>query len=157
MLLRWKPKKKGQGVHIARCPPRYHSSTCIPPCYHPKQLCLNLRAYPEMSWLKGKDWRTGVEYSSLFHSGLWAISLGSRARLARACSIGSTSRRERVQSQIPSACTHKTRRRRRPSLPGLVTDSSLAPPPRPARAQPRPASVAVFNVVTVRPTKSDSV
>ncbi|KAG2107201.1 uncharacterized protein F5147DRAFT_753608 [Suillus discolor] len=61
-----------------------------------------------MSWLKAKDWASGVEYSSLFHSGLRAISLRSL--------IGT---RTRAQSTAPISSPEKTKRRYSLSLKGV--------------------------------------
>ncbi|KAF8556521.1 hypothetical protein OG21DRAFT_1495479 [Imleria badia] len=107
-----------------------------------------------MSWLMAKDWATGVEYSSLFHSGLRVISLRPRARRARTCSSRSSSRDTRSSGDISSSSMaslssrlvrRRTTRTRRPS-PSISssTESSPAPPSRaPNVAHPRPSSMYV--------------
>ncbi|KAG8212893.1 hypothetical protein J3R82DRAFT_11234 [Butyriboletus roseoflavus] len=109
-----------------------------------------------MSWLKAKDWATGVEYSSLFHSGLRAISGTPRARRARAhssssslqekSSSGGTFSMVPVSSRLLKRNTTRTRQACQPM--SISTDPGpTSPPHTPKGARPRPSSMFV------RPTK----
>ncbi|OAX34122.1 hypothetical protein K503DRAFT_786005 [Rhizopogon vinicolor AM-OR11-026] len=92
------------------------------------------------SWLKARDWASGVEYSSLFHSGLRAISLRCP--------------RPRAQSAAPLSSPEKNSRRSSLSYflkRGTSTKSRLSPStskePSPSCAEkvvrPRPSSMFV--------------
>ncbi|KAG1738403.1 uncharacterized protein EDB91DRAFT_458287 [Suillus paluster] len=96
-----------------------------------------------MSWLKARDWASGVEYSSLFHSGLRAISL--RPLLGT---------RTRAQSAAPTPSLEKTKRRcslssrllkRGTSTKSPPTSKESSPPPSDAEkvVRPRPSSMFV--------------
>ncbi|KAG0695126.1 hypothetical protein DFH29DRAFT_956780 [Suillus ampliporus] len=71
-----------------------------------------------MSWLKARDWASGVEYSSLFHSGLRAISLHPL--------IGT---RTRAQSAAPTPSSEKAKRRCSLSSRLLKRGTSTKSPP----------------------------
>ncbi|KAG2035760.1 hypothetical protein BDR03DRAFT_961461, partial [Suillus americanus] len=97
-----------------------------------------------MSWLKAKDWASGVEYSNLFHSGLRAISLRSL--------IGT---RTRAQSTVQTPSPEKTKRRYSLSLSSCllrrststksppISKSSLSPRCAEKGVRPRPSSMFV--------------
>ncbi|KAI9566931.1 hypothetical protein HD554DRAFT_2024771 [Boletus coccyginus] len=97
-----------------------------------------------MSWLKAKDWATGVEYSSLFHSGLRAISLRPRARRARTHSSSSSSWEKSSSGGTYSIASLSSRLLRRSTMRTrrTSTNSSRSPLPRtPNVARPRPSSM----------------
>lgn len=97
-----------------------------------------------MSWLKVKDWASGVEYSSLFHSGLRAISLrpliGIRTRAQSTAPIPSSEKTKRRYSVSLSSCLLK----RGTSTKGPPTSkSSLSPPCAEKEVRSRPSSMFV--------------
>lgn len=97
-----------------------------------------------MSWLKVKDWASGVEYSSLFHSGLRAISLrpliGIRTRAQSPSPIPSLEKTKRRYTVSLSSCLLK----RGTSTKGPPTSkSSLSPPCAEKGVRSRPSSMFV--------------
>ncbi|KAF8124799.1 hypothetical protein EV363DRAFT_1353648 [Boletus edulis] len=95
-----------------------------------------------MSWLNAKDLATGVEYSSLFHSGLRAISLRPRASRSRRCSSSSSSQKGWSGDTSSTASLSSKRSRARTRYPSPA-------PPSPATRVTRPRPSSMF----VRPTK----
>ncbi|KAG2369051.1 hypothetical protein BDR07DRAFT_847837 [Suillus spraguei] len=101
-----------------------------------------------MSWLKVKDWASGVEYSSLFHSGLRTISLrslmGTRTRAQSTARIPSSEETKRRYSFSVSSCLL---RRGTSTKSPPTSKSSLSSPRAKKGVRPRPSSMFV------RPTK----
>ncbi|KAG1830535.1 hypothetical protein EV424DRAFT_263520 [Suillus variegatus] len=97
-----------------------------------------------MSWLKAKDWASGVEYSSLFHSGLRAISLrsliGARTRAQSTTLISSPEKTKRRCSLSLSSCLFK---RGTSTKSPPTSKSSLSPPCTEKCVRPRPSSMFV--------------
>lgn len=97
-----------------------------------------------MSWLKAKDWASGVEYSSLFHSGLRAISLrplrGTRTRAQSTALIPSPEKTKRRYSLSVSSCLLK---RGTSTKSPPTSKSSLSPPCAEKEVRPRPSSMFV--------------
>lgn len=97
-----------------------------------------------MSWLKVKDWASGVEYSSLFHSGLRAISLrpliGIRTRTQSTASIPSPEKTKRRYSVCLSSCLLK---RGTSTKSPPTSKPSLSPPCAEKRTRSRPSSMFV--------------
>ncbi|KIJ62921.1 hypothetical protein HYDPIDRAFT_176329 [Hydnomerulius pinastri MD-312] len=101
-----------------------------------------------MSWLKAKDWASGVEYSSLFHSGLRAISLRPRVRCTRANSVAGSSSLEKSSGRSSVAYLSSRLLRRsttRKNSRGSSTSAESSPPPTRAgkAVRPRPSSMFV--------------
>ncbi|KIK91824.1 hypothetical protein PAXRUDRAFT_611455 [Paxillus rubicundulus Ve08.2h10] len=105
-----------------------------------------------MSWLKAKDWTSGTEYSSLFHSGLGAISLRPRARCARANSVSVSPAYEKISHQRRSSVASLSSRLLRLSSTRKVsrrpaTSPESSPPPSQTKkiVRPRPSSMFVHS------------
>ncbi|KIJ14380.1 hypothetical protein PAXINDRAFT_100116 [Paxillus involutus ATCC 200175] len=105
-----------------------------------------------MSWLKAKDWTSGTEYSSLFHSGLGAISLRPRAPCARANSVSVSPSHEKSSRQRRSSMASLSSRLLRLSTTRKVSRSPATSPessPPPSQTEkvvrPRPSSMFVHS------------
>ncbi|KAF9223248.1 hypothetical protein BS17DRAFT_767161 [Gyrodon lividus] len=102
-----------------------------------------------MSWLKAKDWPSGMEYSSLFHSGLRAISLRPCPFRARANSVAVSSSEKRSNGRGSRLLRLSTTRKGSRNLATSTTESTSttepsSPPSRTERvARPRPSSMIV--------------
>ncbi|KAG9316136.1 hypothetical protein JVU11DRAFT_3813 [Chiua virens] len=101
-----------------------------------------------MSWLKAKDWATGVEYSKLFHSGLRAISLRPCAHRAGAHSSSLSSWENilsggtTVESLSSRSLEQSTETGQPSSRQFMQLGSRPTPPPRaPEVSCPRPPSM----------------
>ncbi|KAF9230412.1 hypothetical protein BU15DRAFT_69216 [Melanogaster broomeanus] len=109
-----------------------------------------------MSWLKAKDQQSGVEYSSLFHSGLRAISLLSRARSSSVAFAPSSpsSSEESAHGSRSSATSLSSRlfnRRKRGSQRPATSRESYSPSPLAEKkvVRPRPLSVLVHSTTEI--------
>jgi hypothetical protein len=95
--------------------------------------------YLMSSWLKARDWASGVEYSSLFYSGLRAISL-RRSRI-RAQSAAPTLSPEK---NLPrSSLSYLLRRGTSTKNPPTSKEPSLPPSHAEKVVRPRPSSMFV--------------
>jgi hypothetical protein len=104
-----------------------------------------------MSWLKAKDEQSGVEYSSLFHSGLRAISLHSQTRRSSIAVPSSSLYHEKISDRSrPSAASlssHLFHRRRKGSQ-SPETPRESHPPSSPVEGKvmrPLPSSMSVHS------------
>ncbi|KAH7911518.1 hypothetical protein BJ138DRAFT_1006428 [Hygrophoropsis aurantiaca] len=104
-----------------------------------------------MSWLKAREWASGVEYSSLFHSGLRAISLSPSPRSRAASTTSSSAEKRSRRSSVISLSSRLLKRRtftsKSSGSSSTSTSTSPSPPPPSSAKKPRPSSMFV------RPTK----
>ncbi|KAH7884829.1 hypothetical protein F5I97DRAFT_1812076 [Phlebopus sp. FC_14] len=98
-----------------------------------------------MSWLKVRDWASGVEYSNLFHSGIRAISLRPRCQRSQPSSnsvslpapkTGSTGRRSSVVSLSSRILRRSVTTRHNNGSPAPTAEAEK-------RVRPRPSSMFV--------------
>jgi len=93
-----------------------------------------------MPWLKARDWASGLEYSSLFYSGLRAISLRRPTRIrAHSAAPAPSPDKKLPRSNLMKRCTLT---RSSPCPPASKEPSQ--PPSRAEKvARPRPSSMIV--------------
>ncbi|EGN99412.1 hypothetical protein SERLA73DRAFT_182383 [Serpula lacrymans var. lacrymans S7.3] len=97
-----------------------------------------------MSWLKSRDWSSGIEYSNLFHSGLRAISLRPRARRNSSILSSSPEKPSRRSSVISFSSRFLKRSDSSVKSSPCNTPEVISHAPRSEKAlRPRPSSMFI--------------